>query len=464
MEIKRHSFTRAIFSSILISLLFLGLLTSQSGCAYFHMTPLGSAAREGDIDATRTLITTGVNLNEQSLGVGDPAPVRSPMQWATLKCHSDIVRMLIDAGADVSTNSYGWAAIHDAVLCGDPEMVKLLLDNGANINAVAWGKWTPLFMAVEKGNTSIVRVLLDGGANVNAKDLQKAQEKDYTIIVKMLQNAQEERYLAAEKPASSVPKQIAVSIPVAPLPAASSDVTAGSLDFGSYHALVVGNNDYQNLPKLRTAVSDATTMADLLQAKYGFEVRLLLNATRMETLKAIYSYRRTLTNRDNLLIYYAGHGWLDKEADEGYWLPVDAEKQDPGNWISNSTITSSLRAMRAKHVLVVADSCYSGKLARGISVRLRTSDYYQRISRKKARSVMASGGLEPVADEGGNGKHSVFASSLIEVLNENQGVLDATLLFSKIRRPVMLNADQTPEFSDIRKAGHDGGDFLFVPQ
>jgi hypothetical protein len=120
--------------------------------------------------------------------------------------------------------------------------------------------------------------------------------------------------------------------------------------------------------------------------------------------------------------------------------------------------------MKAKHVLVVADSCYSGKLARGISVRLRTSDYYQRISRKKARSVMASGGLEPVADEGGNGKHSVFAFSLIEVLNENQGVLDATLLFSKIRRPVMLNADQTPEYSDIRKAGHDGGDFLFVPQ
>ncbi|MDP7667219.1 MAG: hypothetical protein QF738_04055 [Rhodospirillales bacterium] len=31
-----------------------------------------------------------------------------------------------------------------------------------------------------------------------------------------------------------------------------------------------------------------------------------------------------------------------------------------------------------------------------------------------------------------------------------------------IRRPVMLAADQTPEYADIRKAGHDGGDFLFV--
>ena len=75
---------------------------------------------------------------------------------------------------------------------------------------------------------------------------------------------------------------------------------------------------------------------------------------------------------------------------------------------------------------------------------------------------MASGGLEPVADEGGKGTHSVFASALIEALNENQGVIDTTLLFSQIRRPVMVNTDQTPEYSDIRKAGHDGGDFLFV--
>jgi hypothetical protein len=40
--------------------------------------------------------------------------------------------------------------------------------------------------------------------------------------------------------------------------------------------------------------------------------------------------------------------------------------------------------------------------------------------------------------------------------------MDGTQLFNMIRRPVMLNSDQTPEYSDIRKAGHDGGDFLFV--
>jgi len=254
------------------------------------------------------------------------------------------------------------------------------------------------------------------------------------------------------------------SLSTTPPPTVPIDVASMTLDFGSYHALVVGNNDYQYLPKLNTAINDAQSMARVLQNSYGFNVRFLRNGTRADILRSINGYRRTLTNRDNLLIFYAGHGWLDKEADQGYWLPVDAEKQDSTNWISNSSITDALRALEAKHVLIIADSCYSGKLARGVNIRIRTKNYYKKICEKKARTVMASGGLEPVADEGGKGDHSVFASALIEALNENQGVLDATLLFSQIRRPVMVNADQTPEYSDIRKAGHDGGDFLFVKQ
>jgi hypothetical protein len=52
----------------------------------------------------------------------------------------------------------------------------------------------------------------------------------------------------------------------------------------------------------------------------------------------------------------------------------------------------------------------------------------------------------------------------LDALNENESVMDGTLFFSKIRRTVMPNSDQTPEYSDIRKYGHDSGDFLFVKQ
>ena len=65
-------------------------------------------------------------------------------------------------------------------------------------------------------------------------------------------------------------------------------------------------------------------------------------------------------------------------------------------------------------------------------------------------------------DSGGKGLHSVFASAFLDTLTKNKGIIDGTLLFNTIRRQVMLNSDQTPEYSDIRKAGHEGGEFLFV--
>jgi len=169
-----------------------------------------------------------------------------------------------------------------------------------------------------------------------------------------------------------------------------------------------------------------------------------------------------LTQNDNLLIYYAGHGWLDQEADQGYWLPADATTANKAAWISNTDVTSELRAMEAKHVMVVADSCYSGKLVRGLHIKQVSPDYLTRMAQKKARVVLSSGGLEPVVDGAGEGNHSAFASAFMAALRENTGVLDGTSLFTKIRRPVMVNSDQTPEYADIRKAGHDGGDFLFV--
>ncbi|MEM9176534.1 MAG: caspase family protein [Myxococcota bacterium] len=232
--------------------------------------------------------------------------------------------------------------------------------------------------------------------------------------------------------------------------------------FGRYHALVIGNDAYAHLPRLVTARNDARTVGALLEQRYGFEVELLENATRADVLRALRAYRETMASSDNLLIYYAGHGWLDRDADEGYWLPVDAEADSDVHWISNATITSYLRSIRAKHVMIVADSCYSGTLTRGVRIAAaRPPDYLDRLAAQRARIVLSSGGLEPVVD-GGGGNHSAFARHFIDALEANPGILDATSLFARIRRPVMLAADQAPELADIRKAGHEGGDFLFV--
>ena len=67
----------------------------------------------------------------------------------------------------------------------------------------------------------------------------------------------------------------------------------------------------------------------------------------------------------------------------------------------------------------------------------------------------------PVADTG-SGNHSACAYAFISLLEENDGVLDASQLFSKLRPKVMVNSTQTPQYGKIHMAGDDGGDFLFV--
>ena len=162
---------------------------------------------------------------------------------------------------------------------------------------------------------------------------------------------------------------------------------ARDTEYGRYHALVIGNNEYSNFQSLKTAVNDASVVADVLRRDYGFEVELLLNANRYKIVTALNKLRAKLTHNDNLLIYYAGHGVLDEVTDSCYWLPVDAESGNDANWIANSTVTNHLAAIPAKHILLVVDSCYSGTLSRGIGAKLRVGVERSEWLRRMAESL-----------------------------------------------------------------------------
>ncbi len=245
------------------------------------------------------------------------------------------------------------------------------------------------------------------------------------------------------------------------------------ISFGSYHALVIGNNDYRLLPRLETAVNDAQEVTRILREKYGFKVTVLQNANRYDILSALNTLRERLTGDDNLLIYYAGHGELDRLNQRGHWLPVDAERKSTANWISNITITDILNAMAVKQLLVVADSCYSGTLTRSALGRLEagvtrqeTLKVMQHMARQRSRMVLTSGGVVPVLD-GVGGRYSVFARPFIEVLNANVGVLPGQEMFHLLQLRVAaaaqrLDTPQVPEYAPIKFAGHESGDFFFV--
>ncbi|MCG8671495.1 MAG: caspase family protein [Pseudomonadales bacterium] len=244
------------------------------------------------------------------------------------------------------------------------------------------------------------------------------------------------------------------------------------VELGTYHALIIGNNRYAYYPDLETPINDAKETEKILRGKYGFNTTTLTNATRYDILSALNDLREKLTDKDNLLIYYAGHGELDDVNSRGYWLPVDAEPGNSANWISNVSVSDILNAMPAKHVLVVADSCYAGTLSMAsvprINIDMSPEDHAEWVkimSRARARTVLTSGGIAPVLDGGGSG-HSVFARAFIDTLDKADGIVEGHSIYREVLGKVRvrareLNHDQVPEYAPARYAGHEAGEFFF---
>ena len=231
-----------------------------------------------------------------------------------------------------------------------------------------------------------------------------------------------------------------------------------------YHALIIGNNNYKHYKKLKTAINDATKISQILKTHFSFnDVKLMLDATRNEIIGELDRYRKQLTEKDSLLIFYAGHGCYDKEIDRAYWVPVDARKDKTANLISSEDLVDKLKGIQSNHILIISDSCYSAKLTRNMSINLDGLLYrYKKSINSKSRTILTSGGNEPVVDSGNNG-HSVFAYALIKFFdNNNLPIFDGRIIYKNIYAYVVNNSDQTPHYQLIHSAGHDTGDFFFI--
>lgn len=247
-----------------------------------------------------------------------------------------------------------------------------------------------------------------------------------------------------------------------------SDLSHESGKLGVFKALIIGINDYKdpNIPDLETAGNDAKAMAKLLRELYGFKVELLLD--RKATREGIYRALRNLTSSskpdESVLIYYAGHGDLDQTYDDGWWIPVDAKAGSPVTYLDNGQVQKAMRSMKARHVLLISDSCYSGTLFGQERAMPQVIDdkYYLNLYNEKSRWGMTSGNKTPVSDAG-TGGHSVFAYQLIKELRKNDKRYISTLeIYTRIASVVGNNSEQMPLCRPIRNTGDQGGEFVFV--
>jgi hypothetical protein len=230
---------------------------------------------------------------------------------------------------------------------------------------------------------------------------------------------------------------------------------------GNYFALIIGVNNYNDkrIPKLDNPIKDGKVLKNVLINNYTFEsnnITVLENPDRKAIFKALQDVKSLVGKNDNFLLFYAGHGFFDKEMDSGYWLPTDSEKDNKSEWISFDDVLNHIRAIGSKHTLVISDACFSGGFLKERNVELSDKamqDLYQVPSRK----VITSGNLTTVPDE------SVFMKYLIKSLTENKDkYFTEENLFDKIKIPVLNNSETTPLIGVLSRTGDEGGNFIFI--
>jgi len=240
-------------------------------------------------------------------------------------------------------------------------------------------------------------------------------------------------------------------------------------------AVVIGIDAYQSpdVPKLTGAVRDARNVAAEL-TKQGFEVKVLLNekangARIREVLGD--ELPNQIGPEDRVLVYYAGHGVSTGEGDAavGYLVPVDGSRARPrSRGISMTELTGWFNEYKSKHVMFVADACYSGLAlstrAMGLSPAL--ADYLRQITNKRVRMVMTAGGSGQEANEyEGEG---LFTRFFLEAIrgsadSDHDGIVTSAEIEAYVKPGVAqaaltyLRAEQTPL---VGRRGE--GEFVFL--
>jgi Caspase domain len=161
-------------------------------------------------------------------------------------------------------------------------------------------------------------------------------------------------------------------------------------------ALVIGNNDYKNVPKLQKAVNDARTMGDTLK-QLGFSVMVAENQNRQQFSQTLLAFDNAVEPGDTAFFFYAGHGF--EIAGQNYLLPTDVPAATEGQEelvrdasVLADRIVERLQNKRVRTSILVFDACRNNPF-----------------ERSGTRAVSGSGGLAPMAQLP-EGVFSVFSA------------------------------------------------------
>lgn len=274
-------------------------------------------------------------------------------------------------------------------------------------------------------------------------------------------------------------------------------------DFEHSYALVIGINDYINgISSLKTAASDATEIARILDREHHYRVTLLLDsAATLSQLRHVLETElpQKIQKGDRFLFYFAGHGIAlnGEDGPEGYLVPQDAKLGNVSTYLRMSDVNQALNELSCRHFLGIFDCCFAGAFRwsstrKAIPMELGTKihkERYDRFIQDPAWQILTSAAYDQTAldafnlkdDRGqtGVGVHSPFACALIEALEgkadvfppaepgkpAGDGVMTASELYLYLRDRVEIATAarairQTPGIYPLKK--HDKGEYIFL--
>ena len=228
-----------------------------------------------------------------------------------------------------------------------------------------------------------------------------------------------------------------------------------------YHLLSIAIDEYLYDQDLENAVEEAEQLKQVLSDYYGFEHYYPLHnkqATRGNIRRALRYYAHNLGPDDALLIHYAGHGKANELGNTAF-KTYEAVPLDPDTWREHAGFIQELRAIKARYILLLIDSCYAGGIVTGSAPRgagastdAPSASYVGRIAERTSRIALTSGGLEPVPDL------SQFAKKIIGCLRDNQNPwLLSGNLFTAAQS---ISGDPTPAIYHLNN-NDSGAEFIF---
>ena len=238
-------------------------------------------------------------------------------------------------------------------------------------------------------------------------------------------------------------------------------------------ALVIGINEYEHASPLGYAVSDAKSIAEILETRFSFpkeNIALLIDKEATgEAIRATYmqyAEDKSVDPDDRILVFFAGHGHTlpGKRGEVGFLVPSDGDPDDLSTLVRWDEFTRNADLIPAKHIFFMMDACYGG-LALLRAPSFGSMRFLGDMLQRYTRQVLTAGKAdEAVADAGGTRpEHSIFTSHLLDALDgaaaTEEGIITANGVMAYVYDRVGRDqySHQTPHYGFI-----DGdGDFIF---